>query len=371
MRLADFIQENADRIVGVAIEFALKQSPQGAQLDVAALRNDIPDILSAIVRDLRTDQSAVEQRVKSEGRAHPKLGGETAATTHGRSRANDGFGVNQMVAEYRALRACILRLWAEERPLNAASLQDLIRFNEAIDQAVAESLAEFSSTVEQWRSVFIGALGHDLKGPLSAVLCTAEMLLDRTKGTPSERQVERILSGGVQLGKLVDGLLDYSKSSLGGSMVLHPCDCDLGEALTDEVELLRVAFPSSDIQLHTAGELRGSFDCPRIREAMHNLVTNAAKYGDENTAIGVSAVGEGEQILLSVTNVGEPLRGDFLNALFDPLRRGSKAAHKGEHTSLGLGLFIVREIAIAHGGDVTASSEDGKTTFLIVLPKPR
>lgn len=369
MRLAEFIQENADRIIGVAVEFALNQSPQGVQLDVAALRDDIPDILSAIVHDLRTDQSAVEQRVKSEGRARPLQSGETAATTHGRSRANDGFGVNQMVAEYRALRACVVRLWAEERPLDAASLQDLIRFNEAIDQAVAESLAEFSSTVEQWRSVFLGALGHDLRGPLSAVMGTAEMLLDKAKGTPSERQVERIFNGSAQLGKLVDGLLDYSKSSLGGLMVLHPCDCDLGEALNDEVELLRAALPSSNIQLHTVGELRGSFDCPRIREAMHNLVTNAAKYGDESTAIGVSVVGEDKKILISVSNAGEPVRGDSVNALFDPLRRGSKAAHQGEHTSLGLGLFIVREIAVAHGGDVAASSADGYTTFVISLPK--
>ena len=369
MRLADFILENADRIVRFAVEFALKQSPKGAQLDVVALRNDIPDILNAIVRDLRTEQSGAEQLVKSEGRARPQQGGDTPATTHGRSRANDGFGVNQMVAEYRALRASILRLWAEERPLDADSLQDMIRFNEAIDQAVAESLAEFSRTVDQWRSVFLGALGHDLRGPLSAVVCTAEMLLDKTRGTPSERQVERILSGGVQLGNLVDGLLDYSKSSLGGSMVLHPGDCDLGEALTDEVELLRAALPGSDIRLHTAGELRGSFDCARIREAMHNLVTNAAKYGDEATTIGVSVVGEGDKILLSVSNAGEPLRADALNALFDPLRRGSQAAHQGEHTSLGLGLFIVREIAIAHGGGVTASSADGYTTFVISLPK--
>lgn len=370
MRLSDFIEENAERIVGLAVEFALSQSPSGTSLDALSLRNDIPGILHAIVLDLRCPQTAKEQREKSEGRGL-KAAGESAATSHGRSRANDGFDVNRMIAEYRALRASVLRLWVESKALTVESLDDMIRFNEAIDQAVAESLAEFSRTVESWRNVFLGALGHDLRGPLSAVTCTADMLLGRTTGTPYERQVERILSGAEQLGKLVDGLLDYSRSSLGGTMVLHRIECDLGQALAQEVELLRATLVTSSIHLHIEGELRGHFDCPRIREAMHNLVANAAKYGDEDTDIGVAVVEDEHSVLISVTNAGEPLRSDKLDALFDPLRRGSKTAHKGEHTSLGLGLFIVREIVTAHGGEVTASSADGKTTFVLRLPRDR
>jgi len=98
-------------------------------------------------------------------------------------------------------------------------------------------------------------------------------------------------------------------------------------------------------------------------------VTNAAKYGDEGGAIDVSLVGAGDGMAISVSNVGEPVSGDALNDQFDPLRRGSKAARKGEHSSLGLGLFIVREIALAHGGDVAARSHDGRTTFVITLPR--
>ena len=72
---------------------------------------------------------------------------------------------------------------------------------------------------------------------------------------------------------------------------------------------------------------------------------------------------------IAVSNAGEPLSSDALHALFDPLRRGSLPANKGEHSSLGLGLFIVREIAIAHGGDVAAHVEEGATTFVIHLPR--
>lgn len=370
MRLADFIQANATKILDDAVEFAVTQTPPGARFDLKTLRNDIPLILEAIVLDLRTAQSPAQQRAKAEGRA-PVLdeGAESAATSHGRARANDGFGVNQMIAEYRALRASVLRLWAADQALVVGSIEDMIRFNEAIDQAVAESLLEFSRTVEAWRQVFLGALGHDLRGPLSAVIGTADLLVESTRDTPHARQAERILNGGLQLGRLVDGLLDYSRSTLGAGMALNRATCDLGEAVAEEIELLRSALPGASLSLRVAGDVAGDFDAVRIREALHNLVTNAAKYGAADKQIGVAMHGEADRVRIEVTNVGAPLSGDALNALFDPLRRGSSAAHKGEHASLGLGLFIVREIARAHDGEVSARSGDGMTTFVIVLPR--
>lgn len=101
-----------------------------------------------------------------------------------------------MIAEYRALRASVLRLWAADQALSGDAIDDMMRFNEAIDQAVAESLLlEFSRTVESWRNVFLGALGHDLRGPLAAVVGTAELLADTAQGTPHAHQAARILSG--------------------------------------------------------------------------------------------------------------------------------------------------------------------------------
>ena len=371
MRLADFIQQNTQRILDDAVEFAITQAPEGAQLNHKRLRNDIPLILREIVADLRTAQSPEQQHAKAQGRAPLPAGPESAATKHGRSRADDGFGVNQMIAEYRALRASVLRLWASDEALVTAAIEDMIRFNEAIDQAVAESLVEFSRTVESWRNVFLGALGHDLRGPLTAVVGTAELLADSAKGTPHARQAERILSGGLQLCRLVDGLLDYSKSALGAGMTLHRAPCDLGAAISEEVDLLRATLRTTRITLHVASDACGHFDDARLREAVHNLVTNAAKYGDEGGEIRVTVDGDTDSTCIAVSNAGDPLSTDALNALFDPLRRGSREANHGEHTSLGLGLFIVREIATAHGGHVTARVEDGRTIFVITLPREK
>ncbi len=138
MRLPDFIQANMQRILDDAVDFAITQAPEGAQLNHKRLRNDIPLILRDIVADLRTPQSAAEQRDKAQGRTAHATSPESAASSHGRSRADDGFGVNQMIAEYRALRASVLRLWAADQALSGDAIDDMMRFNEAIDQAVAD-----------------------------------------------------------------------------------------------------------------------------------------------------------------------------------------------------------------------------------------
>jgi hypothetical protein len=158
MRLADFIEQNASTIVDEAEVFARTQAPSGVQFSSAALRNDIPRILAAIVLDLRTTQSAAQQHTKSQGQAPLQDGPESAASRHGRVRAKDGFEVNHMIAEFRALRASVLRLWAADVALREESVEDIIRFNEAIDQAVAESMVDFTKEVESWRDIFLGVL---------------------------------------------------------------------------------------------------------------------------------------------------------------------------------------------------------------------
>lgn len=369
MRLADFIDANTPLILEGAEAFARTQAPAGVELSAKELRNHLPYILKAIVLDLRSSQSPEARQAKSEGRAPPRTGPESAASYHGRTRAVAGFGLNQMVAEYRALRAAVLRLWADQETPSAESVGEVVRFNEAIDQALAESLAEYSLEVESWRQIFLGALGHDLRGPLTAVVFTADILMDKTRGTPYARYAERIHNGGERMSRLLDDLLAYSKSRLGAGMDLQREICDLGEAVVDEVEILRAALPGTAIRFHTTGTTQGRYDASRIREALHNLVTNAAKYGDPGTEVSIEVAGDADCVRLSVRNAGAPLSADALHAMFDPLRRGPINASNGEHVSLGLGLFLVREIATAHGGKVTGASADGYTTFVIALPR--
>lgn len=144
MRLAEFILRDMGRILSEWESFASTLLPAAGNMTPPALRNHAPQILRAIAKDLATPQTRHEQREKSLGRApSPPEGRETAAQTHALMRARRGFNIRQLVAEYRALRASVLRLWIDDFKLVAADLDDLMRFNEAIDQAVAESVDFF------------------------------------------------------------------------------------------------------------------------------------------------------------------------------------------------------------------------------------
>ena len=368
MRLADFIEENAVAIVDGAETFAATQASGTVHMDSESLRDHIAEILAAVVLDLRTAQNSSQQQAKSEGTGGVVNDAKSAASAHGRLRAKHGFNIDQMVAEYRALRAAVLRLWAADKALTGGSVEDMIRFNEAIDQAVAESVANFSAEAEAWRNLFLGVIGHDLRAPLGVIVSTSEVMSLMTQDSPFSEHAKRIIRSGRRMSKLLDDLLDFSRTSLGMGIRVARKDSDLLEGLTEEIELLRAALPDKNIIFEAFGPAKGSFDVSRIREAISNLIINAAKYGSMGP-ISVTVSGDAEHVELVVRNEGVTLSSSDLNALFEPLSRGPTAATASEHSSMGLGLFIVREIAKAHGGRVTANATGGSTAFTMRIPK--
>ena len=152
MRLADFILSNMESILVEWERFATTLLPAAASMTPLALRNEAKQILEAVATDLSTAQTRQAQIDKSLGRAPKVMGAPaTAAQTHAILRARSGFDINQLASEYRALRASVLRLWTEACQLGEINLEDVIRFNEAIDQALAESVQFFSEQVERAR----------------------------------------------------------------------------------------------------------------------------------------------------------------------------------------------------------------------------
>lgn len=369
MRLADYIDENAESIVDAAEAFATRQMPNGVHLDRETLRDHLPQILAAVTADLRHAQSTEQELARAEGGRDTPPGTPSAAQLHGRLRAKAGFNIDQLVAEYRALRASVLRIWATRQPVGDQSFEDMIRFNQAIDQAIAESVAHFSAEAESWRQVFLGVLGHDLRGPLSAIMLTSEVMSRMARDTPLSAQAERLIASGKRMSTLLDDLLDHSRTSLGMGIRITRGDADLRDELAQEVDLLRATWPELRIEWHAPEQVAGSFDASRVREALANLVNNAVKYGAERGAIQVALRNDGDNILLSVHNLGTAIPQETLNTMFDPLRRGPARAHEGEDASLGLGLFVVQQVAKAHGGNVTADSAAQGTTFTMRLAR--
>lgn len=365
MRLTTFLETSHGPILDAAVEFA-RTIPALENLEDHVLRDHLPELLKVISADLVTPQSRTDSITKSEGGARqPK--DATSAQIHGLMRARSGLTIEQLVAEFRALRSSALRLWAEAHPPGPEVIEDITRFNEAIDQAVAESVQFYAEERERWRDLFLGVLGHDLRGPLNALALTAESMRMSAGGTASP-QVLMMQRGVKRLSTLLDSLLEYSRSNLGVGMALQPGHVDLASECTEELDLLHLAHPGARIDCTVSGDLTGSFDASRVREALANLVSNAVKHGNPDKPITVHLEGDEHAVRLEVENAGD-IPAEEIDMLFEPLyQRSTPSAHK-DRTHLGLGLFVVKQIAKAHGGNVRGTSSAGRVRFVIEVPK--
>jgi signal transduction histidine kinase len=368
--LAEFILHDMEAILAEWEAFAATLLPGAASMTPLELRDHAQQILEAVAADLTIPQTAEEQAEKSRGRAPAVAGApETAAQTHAVLRARSGFDINQLVAEYRALRATVLRLWLHSSQLEPADPQDVIRFDEAIDQAIAESVGHFSTQVEQARNLFLGMLGHDMRNPLNNILMTAQYLSVLNAGDKVSLAADRLIRSGASMQALLDDLVDFNRSTLGIGLKIAASDTDLGERLGDELEQLRGAHPDRLVELFVCGDLHGCWDAPRLQQVLRNLVLNAIRHGAPGTPVRVVLRGDEDDVTVEVINSGPAIEEAVLNQIFEPLRRGLAGVDQDGRGGLGLGLFIVREIARAHGAEVAVRSADGETAFTLRLPR--
>jgi signal transduction histidine kinase len=369
MRLADFILRDMEAILAAWEVFAAAQLPAARHMDSLALRDHAREILQAVSKDISTSQSREAQTAKSLGGVPILVGApETAAQTHALLRARSGFDINQLTAEYRALRASVLRLWGDDSPQESMHLNDIIRFNEAIDQALAESVRFFSREVDQARNLFLGMLGHDLRNPLQTIQMTASYLAALNAGANVSEAASRLINSGHHMQALLDDLLDFNRAKFGLGIDITPSDVDLSQLCASALDQLRAANPGRKIDLEVNGDTCGSWDSQRLQQLLGNLVRNAIKYGAADAPVCVGLNGDGAGVVLEVRNSGPVISQSDLDKIFDPLRRGSDNENKRDG-SLGLGLYIAREIAKGHGGSIEARSDETETVFAVRLPR--
>ena len=142
MRLADFIETQPALILAEWVAFAASCAPAAVDMTKTELRDHAAQMLGDIVIDLRSYQSESQRKQKASGARTDDHHAETAAEAHGADRAASGFTVEEMASEYRAFRASVIRLWTSANDgLASADVEDLMRFNESIDQALSESIA--------------------------------------------------------------------------------------------------------------------------------------------------------------------------------------------------------------------------------------
>ena len=373
-RLPAFMSENIKPIVVEWENFARTLTPISEGMTPLALRDHIHLILQFIVADIQSEQTPKEETIKSKGKK-ARNWARTAAETHAALRLSGGFNVGQMTAEYRALRASVIKLWRRTNPfMDERDFEELTRFNEAIDQELMESVTYYTDEVLRSKDLFIGILGHDLRSPVQAIMLSAELM--PRMGPLNERQA--MLAGSmvecaVRIGGLIDNLTDVTRARFGASLPIVRSAMDFGYVAHQLVDEVRAAYPSRDIKLDVQpGDLKGEWDKARIGQVFSNLLGNAIQYGFRDSSIDVGIASGEDSVTLKVHNRGVPIPAEKLSSIFNPLTRAT--ATTGQHASmnLGLGLYITQEIVAAHGGTIiVTSSEEQGTTFTLWFPRFR
>jgi len=227
---------------------------------------------------------------------------------------------------------------------------------------------------DAFKEVFMGMLGHDLRNPLNTILTTARLMTLRAELAPdSQKRLERVVSSGVRMQRMIEQILDMTRDRLTtGIAIARSPARDLVPLVSKIVEEMRLGHPRSLVDLCASGPCIASVDADRFEQVVGNLLGNAAMHGDTERPITVcvsemSRAGQGPAISLSVRNYGVPIAAGFLPLLFDPFRRERKP--EGRSEGLGIGLYISERIVRAHGGEmvVTSSALDG-TLFEAIFP---
>lgn len=372
MRLSQFLRLHAKEILNAWDEFAATVEHDGTMLDKQTLRDHAGEILLTIAADLERPQTETEQAEKSKGLSDRQAGNTpTAAEIHADTRMVSGFAIDAMITEYRALRANVVQLWSKADGVTSykEDIVDLTRFNEAIDQAIAESVARYTDQTKRSTELFIGILGHDIRNPLGTISMSAQYLVRSGQLKPAAAQT--IINSVVRINRVIEHVVDFTRSQSEGIMPINPSEGNLVTQFSKIMDETRVRNPDSLLEMDSSGNFDGSWDEGRMGQLLSNLLANAITYGEKRQPITLHMWESAADVFFSVNNSGAPIAPQDQERIFRPLARGSfNTAEHREPGGLGLGLYICQEIVRAHGGSIELESNlAAGTTFVVKLAR--
>ncbi len=322
-------------------------------LERGALLDHLPEVLDGLAAWIE-GESAEADRIF-----------EVLADGHALQRLGFGIELATLTIEYSWLRRVVLR---RLRSLTATSelCRDLALLNEGLDRAVNLSIGRYTEERDYLRDRFIGILGHDLRTPLQSASVAAQTLLRSATIADEDRvHAQRIARSTERMDRLIADVLDFARGHLGSGIPVVPTACDMGEICRLIVDDARSTNPGRAIELSRRGDLRGTWDAERLHQAIGNLVRNAIEHGQDPLEVAVWEGDDRDAVFTRVISHGLPIPERALSTLFDAF------AHvKADHRSgLGLGLYIVAQIAQGHGAACDVTSTDAETAFRIRWPR--
>lgn len=353
MELASFIRTHKQELMREWLS-RVRALPAATVLPTPLLADHVPEILDALADALErgdATSTALEQM----------------PLEHAAQRYREGYDLRQIVAEYRMLRQIVVEAYQRHGEPRMAPIATM---NELVDRAIGDAVDHYAVEHDRARDFFVGILGHDLRNPLNTLSLTSAVLLQLSAqgGAMVEARLlslhaERVASSVNSMRRMIADLLDFARGRLGGGFPVTPIPSDLRAVVKAAVHELAVAHPTRDIRClvdQAPGDFSGIWDPDRVAQAVSNLVGNAIQHGQD--PIFIELRDEGEKLLLAIRSRGL-IPPEHRQVLFNPFK-GSTG------TGTGLGLYIVREIARAHGGTVELEdSPAGETLFIVTLPR--
>ncbi|QXH36571.1 PAS domain-containing sensor histidine kinase [Pseudomonas muyukensis] len=251
--------------------------------------------------------------------------------------------------------------------------EELLAQKISAQAALQRAQAELASAYEnaQRRAVLaeqmVAVASHDLKNPMTAIKMASQLLERDAQSERARRLLQSIGSSAERAQRMIVDLLDFASVRLGQGIRVRREQVDLRQALDQCVSELRVAFAAATIRHLSRGHGTCELDQDRLQQMIGNLVANGVAYGDLRYPITLTSDLSEQGTTLSVHNHGPVIAQGLIPSLFEPMTRGSE--QQDPLRSVGLGLFIVKQIVQAHGGSIGVhSSATCGTTFTIRLP---
>jgi signal transduction histidine kinase len=238
-----------------------------------------------------------------------------------------------------------------------------IKAQQSVEQSKVALLDEQETSA--LREQFIAVLGHDLRNPLGGIMGGVRMLRQEALSSQGAEVLALVESTVDRMAGLIDNVMDFARGRLGGGITLEHSPGKISEILEQVVSELRSSHPDRDIRtdIRTVAEIEG--DHVRLGQLFSNLLGNAIKHGHKETPVSVVLTVDGDMLDFRTINAGEPIAPDAMERLFAPFSRGEVEPNL---QGLGLGLYISSQIAQAHNGTLTASSDSGETVFTFRMP---
>lgn len=270
--------------------------------------------------------------------------------------------------EFRLRRADGVYHWYLARAIAVRaedhSIRGWIGTNTDIDKARRDhdELARRAAYEEK----LIGIVSHDLRNPLGTITLAVSMIEREELSPTAQKAIGYLKAASARSERLIADLLDFAQAR-SGSFPIHPGPTDLQALVRAAVENARLATTRRDVTLTHRGPSTGRWDEGRLTQVVANLVGNAFQHAPADAAIRVTSAIEGDRATIEVFNQGTAIPADDLPRLFDPFARGKNARTK-QGRSVGLGLYIARQITLAHRGEIAVTSDASGTTFTVTLP---